>query len=220
MQLSTEEVFASTVGQCDNWLGELSNMVLSAEGAALYPRPPINDISYYGLLDIGFVLHASQHLPVTFIRESLSVFRQNDQQTTHNTHSHGGRVGFLAWVAYALAGWRDGHLSAEQAITAIGIATKRVVHHFSEDPIVAEYFQILDTQAQSLDSLYLAFQGFWLRMLASHPGTAARHVANGSACAPIAGAVSASDQAPTQAAVTATTLPAAARAADTTVATH
>src|SRR5690606_2064371 len=134
--------------------------------------PPINDLSYYGLLDIGFVLNASQYLPVTFIRESLSVFRQNEQQTTHNTHSHGGRVGFLAWVAYALAGWRDGHLSQQQAIHAIGIATQRVVHHFSEDPIVAGYFQILDTQAQSLDSLYAAFQGFWLRLLASHPGTA------------------------------------------------
>jgi hypothetical protein len=171
MQLSTQEVFGSTVANCENWLGELSNMVLSAEGAALYPRPPVDELTYYGLLDIGFVLNASQHLPVTFIRESLSVFRQNEQQTTHNTHSHGGRVGFLAWVAYALAGWRDGHLSPEQTIAAIGMATKRVVHHFSDDPVVAEYFQILDTQAQSLDSLYVAFCGFWLRLLATHPGT-------------------------------------------------
>lgn len=172
LQLSTQEVFGSTVANCENWLGELSNMVMSAEGAAYYPRPPVDDLSYYALLDIGFLLNASQHLPVTFIRESLSVFRQNEQQTTHNTHSHGGRVGFLAWVAYALAGWRDGHLSPEQTISALGIATKRIVHHFSEDPIVAEYFQILDTQAQSLDSLYVAFRGFWLRLLASQPGTA------------------------------------------------
>jgi hypothetical protein len=172
VQLSTEELFASTAGLCQNWLGELSNMVMSEQGALLYPRPPADDISYYGLLDIGFVLNAGQHLPVTFIREYLGVFRQNAQQTTHATHSHGGRVGFLAWVAYALAGWRDGHLTLEQTVAAIGTATQRIVHHFSDDPIVAEYFQILDTKADSLNSLYVAFRDFWLRLLASQPGTA------------------------------------------------
>jgi len=178
VQLSTEELFTSTVGTCQNWLGELSNMVMSHEGAQLYPRPPADDLSYYGLLDIGFVLNAGQHLPVTFIRESLSVFRQNAQQTTHGTHTHGGRIGFLAWVAYALAAWRDGHLTMEQTVAAIGTATQRIVHHFSEDPVVAEYFQILDTQADSINSLYLAFRDFWLRLLASNPGTSPALIAD------------------------------------------
>jgi hypothetical protein len=173
VQLSTEELFTSTVGTCQNWLGELSNMVMSEQGALLYPRPPVDDLSYYGLLDIGFALNAGQHLPVTFIREYLGVFRQNAQQTTHGTHTHGGRIGFLAWVAYALAAWRDGHLTVEQTVAAIGIATQRIVHHFSEDAIVAEYFQILDTKADSLNNLYIAFRDFWLRLLASNPGTAA-----------------------------------------------
>ena len=172
IQPTTEELFTSTVGRCENWLGELSNMVMSAEGAVCYPKPPTTDLSYYALLDIGFVLNASQTLPVTFIREYLSVFRQNPQQTTQNTHSHGGRVGFLAWVAYALAAWRDGHLTAQQAIAAIGEATRRVVHHFSDDPVVAEYFAILDHHADTLEHLYTAFRDFWLRLLASHPGTA------------------------------------------------
>lgn len=183
VQLSTEELFTSTVGTCQNWLGELSNMVMSAEGASLYPRPPVDDLSYYGLLDIGFALNAGQHLPVTFIRESLGVFRQNAQQTTHGTHTHGGRIGFLAWVAYALAAWRDGHLTVEQAVAAIGTATQRIVHHFSDDPVVAEYFKILDTQAESINALYLAFRDFWLRLLASNPGTAPAPVATPAASA-------------------------------------
>jgi hypothetical protein len=196
VQLTTEELFASTVGTCTNWLGELSNMVMSAEGAAQYPRPPVSDLTYYGLLDIGFILQASQTLPVTFIRETLSVFRQNDQQTTHATHSHGGRVGFLVWVAYALAAWRDGHISPEQAISAIGVATQRVVHHFSDDPIVAEYFAILDTQAGSLDQLYLAFRGFWLRLLASNPGTAPAAAASASPTSTVAAPVGSPASAP------------------------
>ncbi len=170
-QLTTEELFVSTVGSCDNWLGELSNMVMSAEGARLYPRPPVDDLSYYGLLDIGFLLNAAQTLPVTFIRESLGVFRQNKQQTTHATHTHGGRVGHLVWVAYALAAWRDGYLRPEQAMHAINIATQRIDYHFSKDPIVAEYFRIGETQTGSLESFYSAFRDYWLRLLASHPGT-------------------------------------------------
>jgi hypothetical protein len=172
LQPTTEELFNSTVGTCQNWLGELNNMVFSAEGALRYPRPPAGDLSYYGLLDIGALLAASEQLPVTFIREYLSVFRQNEQQTTQqNTHTHGGRIGFLAWITYALAAWRDGHISPETAISAIGTATQRVVHHFEHDPVVAEYFHILDTQAQSLDQLYIAYRAFWLKLLASNPAT-------------------------------------------------
>lgn len=173
LQPTTSELFDSTVGTCQNWLGELSNMVFSAEGAALYPRPPANDLSYYGLLDVGALLHASQHLPVTFIREYLGVFRQNDQQTTQQaTTTHGGRVGFLAWVTYALAAWRDGLISPQTAISAIGVATQRIVHHFSQDPVMAGYFHLLDNKAGSLDELYLAYRDFWLSLLASAPGTA------------------------------------------------
>ena len=173
LQLSTEELFASTVAQSENWLGELSNMVMSAEGAALYPRPPINDLSYYGLLDVGMVLNASLHLPVTFIRESLSVFRQNAQQTTRTLAktTHGGRVSFLAWVTYALAAWRDGILPASAAIQGIGLATRRMKHHFAGTSDMDAYFEVLQGNAGSLEQLYDAYRDYWLKLLASHPGT-------------------------------------------------
>jgi hypothetical protein len=173
LQLSREELFASTVGHCDNWLGELSNIVFSAEGAARYPRPPSQDLSYYALLDIGALLAASEHQPVTVIREYLSVFRQHEQQTTQQmtSGSHGGRIGFLAWITYALAAWRDGLIEPALAVQAIGIATRRIVQHFPDSPEMAPFFHILDTQATSLDQLYLAYRDFWLQLLASHPGT-------------------------------------------------
>jgi hypothetical protein len=173
LQLTREELFNSTVGSCDNWLGELSNMVFSAEGAALYPRPPAEDLSYYALLDIGALLTASEAQPVTVIREYLSVFRQHEQQTTQQmtSGSHGGRIGFLAWITYALAAWRDGLIEPTVAVKAIGIATRRIVQHFPDSPEMAPFFHILDTQANSLDQLYLAYRSFWLQLLASQPGT-------------------------------------------------
>ena len=172
-QLSPEELFNSTVATCDNWLGELSNIVLSAEAAMRYPRSPVVDLNYYGLMDIGTLLQASVAEPVTFIREYLGVFRQNAQQTTQSaaTSTHGGRVGFLAWVTYALAAWRDGHISGEKAVQAIGIATRRIVHHFSESPEMAPYFALLERNAGSLDQFYDGYRQFWLALLASHPGT-------------------------------------------------
>ena len=33
-------------------------MVMSAEGASRLPAPPADDLSYYGWLDVGFVLES------------------------------------------------------------------------------------------------------------------------------------------------------------------
>ena len=116
VELEPGALFASTVAVCENWLGELSNMVISAAGAGCYPKPPVEGINYYGLLDVGLVLEAARALPVVFLHDHLSVFRQHPGQTTQSAvHTHGGRVAFLAWVPYALAAWHEGRIGAPQA---------------------------------------------------------------------------------------------------------
>lgn len=169
VQVASEQLFQSTVGRCTNWLGELSNIVMSTDGAAHYPRPPTQDLSYYGLLDIGFILSAGEHLPVTFIREPLSVFRQNAQQTTHNTLTPLDSIGHLAWVAYALLAWRNGRLSAADTLEAIGVATQRTHKLFGHAPFLLPYYEALTMHSQSLDALSEAFCTFWLNLIDSIP---------------------------------------------------
>lgn len=172
-QLPNSTLLESTIGPCQNWLGEFTNMVLSAEGAKFYPRPNKGEISYYGLQDIGFLLNASQSLPVTFIREYLSVFRQNAHQSTRRaTFTHDGRIDYISWVTLALTAWRGNRINAVTATKSIGIATQRINHLFSEDDVFEEYFAILDYHSSTLEELYSAYQGFWLRLLQSDRGTA------------------------------------------------
>jgi hypothetical protein len=171
VDIDTAGLFGSTVAVCENWLGELSNMVLSVDGARHYPQPPADGVSYYGLLDIGLLLDASRHLPIAFIHDHLSVFRQNPQQTTHNVKSHGGRVAFLCWVTYALAAWKEQRISAAQAVQAVGIATRRIIAHYADDEIMAGYLDLLEKNSSGLEQLHAAFAPFWTRLLASNIGT-------------------------------------------------
>lgn len=172
LQVPNDKLLESTIGQCENWLGEFTNMVMSSEGAKLYPRPQKGEISYYGLQDIGFVINASQALPATYIREYLSVFRQNAEQSTRRaTLTHDGRIDYISWVTLALAAWRDKRISPEVAKKSIGIATQRINQLFGEDDIFEEYFIIIDYHSATLEELYIAYQDFWLRLLQSNHGT-------------------------------------------------
>ena len=171
VEFGAEELFATTVAACENWLGELSNLVFCADGARHYPQPSAHGLNYYGLLDIGFLLEASRHMPLACVREHLGVFRQHAQQTTHNRRSHGARIAFLAWIAYALAAWQEGRIDAAQAVNAIALASHRALQHLVDDEVVLEYLALLERHSNDLDALCAAFTGFWHRLLASQPAT-------------------------------------------------
>lgn len=172
LRLSAAELCTSILPGNANWLGELSNMVMSIEGARHYPTPPAQGLNYYGLLDLGMVLEAAGHAPVAYLPDHLSVFRQNPQQTTHNVHSHGGHIMFLSWVAYALVAWQQGHLSPPQAAQAIDTATRRIVQQFGDtDPVMNEYLTLLEHHRTGLDGLHTKFGSFWRHLMASQSAT-------------------------------------------------
>lgn len=171
--LDAAQVFATVVPPCDNWLGELTNMVWSAEGAARYPRPPVDRLSYYGLLDISAVLEAVCHQPMVFVRDHLSVFRQHAQQTTHTVGQHGHRVAMLVWAACALHAWQQQRISAQDAVQAITTTVRRCLDLYGEgDEVMNRFYELVQRDGGSLDGLHAAFTRFWLALLATHPGTA------------------------------------------------
>jgi hypothetical protein len=171
--LDAAQLFPSVVPDCRNWIGELSNMLLTADAAARYPRPPAHGLNYYGLLDIGAVLEAAGARSVVFVRDHLSVFRQHAQQTTRGVGSHGHRVAMLVWAAYALHAWHQQRVDAREAVQGISVTVKRCLETYGEaDPVMNEFFAIVQREGKSLAGLHLAFSTFWLALLASHPGTA------------------------------------------------
>jgi hypothetical protein len=171
--VNAEALFKTMVPTCNNWIGEFSNMVMSAEGARAYPRPPENDLSYYGWLDVGFLLTAVQKAPLVILRDHLGVFRQHPDQTTHQLRSHGGRVSSMAWVTAALKAWREGRITPADVVTAITWNVRQCLQNFGEDdPVMNEFFDLIQVHGGDLDRLYASYKPFWLRVLASHASTA------------------------------------------------
>lgn len=172
--VTSKQLFASVVAPCDNWLGELTNMVWAASGIQHFPTPPAAGLSYYGLMDISAVLEAGKHQPLVFVRDHLSVFRQHAEQTTRGVKSHGHRVTMLVWVACALHAWKERRITDQEAAQAIGIAVQRCLRLYGEaDEIMNQFYSIVQHQGTSLAGLHDAFSAWWLALLGSHPSTAA-----------------------------------------------
>lgn len=167
-------LFHSMLPGCDNWLGEFSNMLLSAAGAAAWPRPRADGMNYLGWPDVGYLLESVQRAPVLVLREYLGVFRSHPQQTTHQPHNHGGRVSWLAWATYALHAWREGRITPEQAVRAISINVSRCLQRFGDaDPVVNRFFDLVQHEGHGLQRLHDAYLPFWAELLASDRSTAA-----------------------------------------------
>jgi hypothetical protein len=165
--VTSPQLFASTVAVCENWLGELSNMVLSAEGASHYPRPPADALSYCGLLDIGALLEAGRHLPLLFLRDHLGIFRQHTDQVTRSTGSRSHRVALLAWAAFALHAWAEGRISAQDVVQAVSITVQRCMQQYPmDDPVMNAFYDIVQHEGTSIVKLHAAFTKLWLSLFA------------------------------------------------------
>jgi hypothetical protein len=173
--VDAKALFSTTVPTCNNWLGELSNMVISAAGAQHYPQPPVSRLNYYGWLDIGWLLEMVQHQPLLFIRDHLGVYRQHPEQTTHHMQHHGGRVSSMAWIAYALAAWAEERITHAEAVNSITYTVGQCFKIYGEaDPVVNQLYDIVQHQGGNLARLHAAFSAYWLPLLASNPVTAPR----------------------------------------------
>jgi hypothetical protein len=177
-----KDLFSSMVPTCNNWVGEFSNMVMSAAGVSRFPTPPADGLSYYGWPDVGFLLESVQQLPMVYIRDHLGIFRQHAQQSTNRVINHSGRVSGMAWIAAALHAWQEQRISYAEAVNAIMYTVGECLKKFEEgDPVLNEMYDIVQQHGGSLAALHAAFTPFWLRVLASHPSTDAATFARAAA---------------------------------------
>jgi hypothetical protein len=171
VEIDDKKLYESTVARAENWLGELSNMVLSANAARLFPSPPLNDVSYFGLPDIATLLCAVSIGPVAILRDHLSGFRQHGNQTTSALQSTGSKIAHLAWTAFALHAWKVGHIDTEKTIHAMGVSTRRMLSIYHSDDTLAEYFIVFNSLSSDLPKFYSAFTRYWSKILSSCPDT-------------------------------------------------
>jgi hypothetical protein len=126
LSLSAQQLFPAIVGTANNWLGEVSNVVMHRDLADLYRDLSFEGIAYNGLEDVGSFLRASVRQPIGLITHFLGMFRQHADQNTANQKRRQIKMGHVAWIALALASERAGYLTREQAqqcIARIGHVT-------------------------------------------------------------------------------------------------
>lgn len=200
VEVDAARLFASTVARSENWLGELSNMVLSAAAARRFPRPPPEGVSYFGLPDIGTLLNSADLGPIAVLRDHLSGFRQHPGQTTANTQSINLKIAHLAWVAFALRARQQARLGDAEVAQGIAAATQRCLATYGTDATMAGYFTIVRDELLDLDRFGASFAAFWQAMIRScadtcpddaHPVAAPATVANAAATPPIVAAAAA-----------------------------
>lgn len=162
-------LFESTIPQCENWIGELSNIVLNKHFIGRYLDLRMSGLSYYGLGDIGLVLDISRQAPIAVIRDHLSGFRTHPQQTSAQLRSFPIKCGHLAWIALCLAAWREGWINPRQAVQSLSIAIRRSAHLYAGDPDIEPFFSIIEKNAHDLDSLTNEFTTLWITFLESNP---------------------------------------------------
>lgn len=127
LSVSAHQLFPAIVATANNWLGEVSNVVMHRELADLYRDLSFEGIAYNGLEDIGSFLKASTRQPIGLITHFLGMFRQHADQNSANQKRHQIKMGHVAWIALALASERAGYLTRDQTqpcITQIGNITR------------------------------------------------------------------------------------------------
>ncbi len=100
LNISQLDLATSTIPNCNNWLGEYSNVVFKSSAVGMLSTLSVDDVSIYGLGDIGSFIFASDN--VLWINEYLGFFRRHGQQITGQIDNPSFKAGHLAWVSLAI----------------------------------------------------------------------------------------------------------------------
>lgn len=169
VSMGPAQVFKSTVPVCQNWLGEITNVLLSHEGARRYATSKMGDFSYYGLGDVGVLLDISRLAPIAVVRDHLSGFRSNPHQSSAQLGSFGLKCGHLAWAALALAAWDDRMISHHEVIQSLRITHQRARSLYNDDSQINSLLDLIAQAESGLDLVSHAFKIQWAEFLESHP---------------------------------------------------
>jgi hypothetical protein len=138
VSVSAQQLIPSVIQAANNWLGEVSNVVMHRDLARLYRDLTFEGIAYDGLDDIGTVLRASTLQPIGLITHFLGAFRQHAEQNTANQMRRIIKLGHVAWIALALASERAGYVTHEQAQQCITSISHHTLLKYADEPDMRE----------------------------------------------------------------------------------
>jgi hypothetical protein len=120
--LNSSDVISSLLINTRNWIGEVTNMVISSKAWKYKPFTPDFTDPYFGLTDMSLIIKCAAAGKIAYTTEICSVYRIHSQQGTMKTESNKWIIPRLCWVAYCLQAWKDGHLSEKECKSGLNSA--------------------------------------------------------------------------------------------------
>lgn len=139
VMLDSDFAFMSTAGECKNWFGEFSNVVLRNYCDDLFLHPFMDGVSYAGLWDLGAFLAASMIQPVAYIQDNLGYFRKGPNQNSAQSFSPIMKAAIIGYVALNIIGRRIKKISNEQAIQSFKTISNVINYWYADQ---ADVYQL------------------------------------------------------------------------------
>lgn len=160
--LDSSEVIKTLLLNTRNWVGEVTNMVISSKMWKHDPSIPHPSDPYYGLTDVSLIIKCAATGNIAYTPEKCGVYRIHDQQGT--TAKKGGSwiIARLCWVSYCLQAWRDGHLSENECIMALQSALQFCSKEFNNNSVWIQLEDCLTRSNSNLIKFSQIFENFWL----------------------------------------------------------
>lgn len=159
-------LYKSVLPTATNWLGELTNCLVSTRHKELFKQTIFDDgLNYYGLDDIGTFLRISDKEPLIFINRYLSGFRQSPHQNTSNLASASLKAGVWAWVLIAIHGYQSSLITTaefKQSLMSIR-HRKELMFRDSDGPLDQALHTLILGEFDGGDSFIIQ----WKKFLAS-----------------------------------------------------
>ena len=160
--LDQKTLFRTAVPRCNNWLGELSNSVLSRRAAERLRQQAILGISYDGLGDIGLFLDCAEQRPTVYIQEALGMFRVHGRdQHSNSLLKPAFMAAHMAWLALAIAGKRLGHLSDEDVRSCFRTIGPTIVARYRETEEIGDFVRFLSSDPDVTDENLKTVLDLW-----------------------------------------------------------
>lgn len=123
----------------NNWLGEMSNIVLTKESVDIYEQSSYEAMPYYGLSDIGTMMQLSLTQNIGVINHHLSFFRKSEFQNSGNKASVSMKCAYIAWISLILMGVNSNKISKEVANASLSKICRLILNDYPNDKEMLDF---------------------------------------------------------------------------------
>jgi hypothetical protein len=160
--LNSSDVIKTLLLNTRNWVGEVTNMVVSSKAWKYDPFIPDLSDPYCGLTDVSLIIKCAAAGKIAYTPEKHGVYRIHDQQGTMAVEGKQWIIPRLCWVSYCLQAWKEGHLSEDECVMALQSAMRFCAGELKNSRAWIELQTRLMGSNSNLNAFAAIFEDAWM----------------------------------------------------------